>query len=172
MSSLPPAHPDHPNHPGHPGSAGPGGFTLHPTLAADTVAVTRLGLSRVLLRDDRTFPWLILVPERARVRELFELECEERALLMEEIALASTVLRDLYQPHKINVAALGNQVDQLHVHVIARFHHDPAWPRPIWGIAPAVPYGERERQTLIGALQDGIARGRDAFERLRDNCPW
>jgi diadenosine tetraphosphate (Ap4A) HIT family hydrolase len=170
MSSLQPDHPDRPGHPGH--APGHAGFTLHPTLAADTVAVTRLELSRVLLRDDRTFPWVILVPERARVRELFELECAERGLLMEEIALVSTVMRDLYQPHKINVAALGNQVEQLHVHVIARFHHDPAWPRPIWGIAPAVPYSERERQTLIGALQDGIARGRDAFERLRDNCAW
>jgi diadenosine tetraphosphate (Ap4A) HIT family hydrolase len=152
--------------------AGQAGFTLHPTLAADTVEVTRLPLSRVLLRDDRTFPWVILVPERARTRELFELPCDERGLLMEEIALVSTVLRDLYQPHKINVAALGNQVEQLHVHVIARFHHDAAWPRPIWGVVPAVPYGAHERQTLVGALQDGIARGRDAFGSLRDNCPW
>jgi diadenosine tetraphosphate (Ap4A) HIT family hydrolase len=172
MSSVDAEHPDHPGHPGYARNAGNAGFILHPTLAADTAPVTRLELSRVLLRDDRTFPWVILVPERARMRELFELECAERALLMEEIALMSTVLRDLYQPHKINVAALGNQVEQLHVHVIARFHHDPAWPRPIWGVTPAVPYGERERQTLIGALQDGIARGRDAFERLRDNCPW
>ncbi len=133
MSSLQPDHPDHPrsDRAEHPGYAGHAGFTLHPTLAADTVAVTRLELSRVLLRDDRTFPWVILVPERPRVRELFELECAERGLLMEEIALLSTVMRDLYQPHKINVAALGNQVEQLHVHVIARFHHDPAWPRPI-----------------------------------------
>src|SRR6202008_2128984 len=97
MSSVAPGHPDHPGHPGHAGNAG---FTLHPTLAADTVTVTRLELSRVLLRDDRTFPWVILVPERARVRELFELECAERGLLMEEIALISTVMRDLYQPHK------------------------------------------------------------------------
>jgi diadenosine tetraphosphate (Ap4A) HIT family hydrolase len=147
-------------------------FTLHPTLADDTVEVTRLPLSRLLLMNDRTFPWLIVVPERPGLRELFELEPAARALLMEEVALASTVLRDLYQPHKINVAALGNQVDQLHVHVIARFHHDPAWPRPVWGVVPRERYGEHEQQTLLGALQDAVARNRDSFECLRDHQPW
>ena len=74
---------------------------------------------------------MVLVPQREDITEVFELDMEDRGLFIEEIALASTVLRDLFQPHKINVAALGNQVPQLHTHVIARFHHDPAWPRPI-----------------------------------------
>lgn len=147
-------------------------FALHPTLAADTVEVTRLPLSRLLLRDDRTYPWLILVPERAHLREIYEMACTDRAVLMEEIAMASSALRDLYQPHKINVAALGNHVEQLHVHVIARFHHDPAWPRPIWGVVPATPYGDHERQTLLGALQDAVARTRDTFPCLRDHQAW
>jgi diadenosine tetraphosphate (Ap4A) HIT family hydrolase len=147
-------------------------FALHPTLAADTAEVTRLPLSRLLLRDDRTYPWLILVPERARLRELHEMDCTDRAVLMEEIAMASCALRDLYQPHKINVAALGNQVEQLHVHVIARFHHDPAWPRPIWGVVTPTPYGAHERQTLLGALQDAVARNRDSFPCLRDHQAW
>ena len=84
------------------------------------------------------------------------------------MALAATVLRDLFQPHKINVAALGNQVSQLHCHVIARFHHDPAWPRPIWGVQPPAPYDEHERETIVGALQDAFARNRPHFERLAE----
>jgi diadenosine tetraphosphate (Ap4A) HIT family hydrolase len=152
--------------------SGESGFILHPTLAADTSPVMRLPLSRLLLMNDRTFPWLVLVPEKSGLRELFELEPVERGVLMEEIALVSTVLRDLYQPHKINVAALGNQVEQLHVHVIARFHQDPAWPRPVWGVVKTENYGEHERQTLLGALQDAVARNRDTFECLRDHQAW
>lgn len=147
-------------------------FSLHPVLADDTVDVTRLPLSRLLLMNDRTYPWLIVVPERAGIRELLELEAAERALLMEEVALTASVLRDLYQPHKINVAALGNQVDQLHVHVIARFHHDAAWPRPIWGVTPIERYSPHEQDTLVGALQDAVARNRDSFVSLRDHQPW
>jgi diadenosine tetraphosphate (Ap4A) HIT family hydrolase len=147
-------------------------FSLHPNLADGTFEVTKLALSRLLLRDDRTFPWLILVPERAHVRELYELEPDERSCLMEEIALVSTILRDLYQPHKINVAALGNRVEQLHVHVIARFHHDRAWPQPVWDAVPPVSYDEHERGTLVAALQDAVARGRDGFQTLRDHEPW
>jgi diadenosine tetraphosphate (Ap4A) HIT family hydrolase len=138
-------------------------FTLHPRLAGDTFEVTRLTLSRVLLMNDRRWPWVILVPERAALRELFELEPEDAARLMAEIVLVSTAVRDLYRPHKINVAALGNQVEQLHVHVIGRFLDDPAWPKPVWGKGKALPYHDKERDTLIRALQDAITRERDAL---------
>jgi diadenosine tetraphosphate (Ap4A) HIT family hydrolase len=141
-------------------------FLLHPQLEADTIDVLRLSLSRVRLMNDRTWPWLVLVPEREEVTELFELDADDRALLVEEVALASTVLRDLFQPHKINVAALGNQVSQLHCHVIARFHHDPAWPRPIWGVQPPIPYEPHEQATLVGALQDAFTRNRSRFDAL------
>jgi diadenosine tetraphosphate (Ap4A) HIT family hydrolase len=141
-------------------------FLLHPQLEGDTIDVLRLPLSIVRLMNDRTWPWLVLVPAREDVTELFELEAEDRRLFVEEMALASTVLRDLFQPHKINVAALGNQVPQLHCHVIVRFHHDPAWPRPVWGIQPPVPYDPHERDTLVGALQDAFARNRPQFDTL------
>jgi diadenosine tetraphosphate (Ap4A) HIT family hydrolase len=141
-------------------------FLLHPQLEADTIEVRRLSLSRVRLMNDRTWPWLVLVPEREETTELFELDAEDRAVFVEEMALASTVLRDLFQPHKINVAALGNQVSQLHCHVIARFHYDPAWPRPIWGVQPAVPYERHEQETLVGALQDAFARNLSQFDLL------
>jgi diadenosine tetraphosphate (Ap4A) HIT family hydrolase len=115
------------------------GFVLDPRLAADTVGVATLPLCAVRLMNDRRFPWIILVPQRAGVREIVELDPADRARLVEDIALASTALRALFQPLKLNVAALGNVVAQLHVHVVARFADDDAWPKPIWG-TPAVPY--------------------------------
>lgn len=121
-------------------------FTLDSRLEADTIPVARFALSRVLLMDDATYPWLILAPERANVREITELAPEDRALLIEEIAATSRTLQGLYAPDKINVAALGNMVPQLHVHVIARFVSDPAWPRPVWGVKPACRY---EKQALV-----------------------
>jgi diadenosine tetraphosphate (Ap4A) HIT family hydrolase len=133
-------------------------FTLHSQLGADTVEVTRLRLSDVRLMNDSGWPWLVLVPHRDELTELYELDPSDRRLLMDEIVLASTVLRDLYQAHKINVAALGNQVGQLHVHVIARHHHDPAWPRPIWNVDRRPPYTAHALATTVGALQDAFTR--------------
>jgi diadenosine tetraphosphate (Ap4A) HIT family hydrolase len=131
-------------------------FVLHRTLAGDTLEVTRLSLCRVLLMKDRRFPWLILVPERDSVREIHELSPVDRAELIEEIARASQVLTRLFQPDKVNVGALGNVVPQLHVHVVARFTGDPAWPGPVWGSGPAVPYEEgvleEMRSRLAGAF--------------------
>jgi diadenosine tetraphosphate (Ap4A) HIT family hydrolase len=133
-------------------------FTLHPTLARDTVEVAHLPLCAVLLMRDRRFPWLILVLRREAVREICELSREDRAALMEEIAGASEVLRRLFQPDKLNVGALGNVVPQLHVHVVARTASDPAWPGPVWGSGPAEPYGESEldelRNRLAAAFHD------------------
>ncbi|MFL6192790.1 MAG: HIT domain-containing protein [Thermoanaerobaculia bacterium] len=134
-------------------------FSLHPTLARDTVEVTRLTLCRVLLMRDRRFPWLILVPELEEIREIHELAEEDRGLLIEEIALASRTLERLFQPDKLNVGALGNLVPQLHVHVVARFADDPAWPGPVWGSGPAMPYTDEElevaRRRIVAALPGG-----------------
>jgi diadenosine tetraphosphate (Ap4A) HIT family hydrolase len=132
-------------------------FTLHPTLAQDTVEVARLSLCRVLLMKDRRFPWLVLVPERDSVREIHELPPVDRALLIEEIARAGEVLTRLVQPDKLNVGALGNVVPQLHVHVVARRTIDAAWPGPVWGSGAAVSYEEGElaeiRERLSGAFR-------------------
>jgi diadenosine tetraphosphate (Ap4A) HIT family hydrolase len=134
-------------------------FALHPTLAGDTVEVARLRLCRVLLMKDRRFPWLILVPEREAVREIYELPAEDRAALIEEIATASEALMRLFQPDKINVGALGNIVPQLHVHVIARFSADPAWPGPVWGLGAAVPYEAKELEEVGRRLASALTRG-------------
>jgi diadenosine tetraphosphate (Ap4A) HIT family hydrolase len=133
-------------------------FTLHPTLARDTVEVTRLPLCRVLLMNDRRFPWLILVPERDSVREIHQLSPADRAALIEEIAQGSQALERLFRPDKLNVGALGNIVPQLHVHLVARTAGDPAWPGPVWGSGAAVPYSEGEIEEVRQRLAAELAR--------------
>jgi diadenosine tetraphosphate (Ap4A) HIT family hydrolase len=133
-------------------------FTLHPTLARDTVEVARLPLCRMLLMNDRRFPWLILVPEREGVREIHELSPADRTTLIEEIALGSKTLERLFRADKLNVGALGNIVPQLHVHVVARAAGDPAWPGPVWGSGPAVPYEEGEIAEVRARLAAELGR--------------
>jgi diadenosine tetraphosphate (Ap4A) HIT family hydrolase len=128
-------------------------FALHPTLARDTVEIAALSLCRLLLMNDRRFPWLILVPERESLREIHELAPADRTDLVEEIARASEALVRLFQPDKVNVGALGNLVPQLHVHVVARFAADAAWPGPVWGSGAAVPYPDIE----LAALRERLA---------------
>lgn len=131
-------------------------FALHPQLAEDGLFVVDWPLCRVLRMNDATYPWLILVPRLTDAREIVDLSAADRVLLMDEIAWSSQALKDLLQPDKINVAALGNVVPQLHVHVLARFKEDPAWPRPVWGLAPPIRFepgdAAREVGTWRGAL--------------------
>lgn len=133
-------------------------FILDQRLRDDTVEIKPLKLSRVLLMKDRSFPWLILVPERENIREIYELSAEDRAVLMEEISLASQVIVKLYKPDKINIGALGNVVPQLHIHVIGRFRTDRAWPGPVWGTGPAEPYTDENLRATCESF-------RKAFER-------
>ena len=120
--------------------APPARYELHPQLAADTHPLAALGLCELRLMDDANYPWLVLVPRVPDARELIDLDAAQRHRLTEEIDLASRLLRDAFRPHKLNVAALGNLVPQLHVHVIAREENDPAWPAPVWGRVAARPY--------------------------------
>lgn len=114
-------------------------FRLHPTLEQDTHTVAELPLCRLLLMKDGNYPWFVLVPARDGLREAYELsEVEQQQLAREVNGLAAFLQREL-GADKMNVAALGNVVPQLHVHVIARFHADPAWPAPVWGRLPAQP---------------------------------
>ncbi len=132
-------------------------FDLHPQLAADGLFLTDWPLCRVLRMNDRTYPWLILVPRRDGVREIIDLATEDQQRLMQEIARASEALKALRRPHKINVAALGNMVPQLHVHVIGRDQGDPAWPKPVWGVTPANPFPPLEAEMEIGAWRESLA---------------
>lgn len=132
-------------------------FVLHPQLAADTIEVDRWACSRVLLINDATYPWLILVPQRPELRELHDLAADDLVQVMAEIVRASQAMEWLFQPVKLNVAALGNQVPQLHIHVIARFEDDSAWPKPVWGVAPAVSYSASDLAARLEALRDAFA---------------
>ena len=131
-------------------------FALHARLAADTTAVADWGLSRVLLMEDARFPWLILVPRRAGLVELHDLEHAEGLVLIEEIRRASSGLKAMTGAAKINVGALGNLVPQLHVHVLARQPGDPAWPGPVWGQGTAVPYAPDTRRALLEKLATAL----------------
>ena len=133
------------------------GFALDTTLAADAHAIGDLPLSSVLLSDDARFPWLILVPRIAGMRDLIDLQRERQHEFLDEIDRCARVLRELHSPIKLNIASLGNVVAQLHVHVIARRATDAAWPKPVWGVgqreayAPAALKAELERlRTALG----------------------
>lgn len=108
-------------------------FALHERLATDTFFINDSPLCSVLLMNNQLFPWLILVPRIANAHEIIDLNHTDQHRLMDDIATASHILKTLFTPDKLNVAALGNQVPQLHIHVIARFVSDAAWPNPVWG---------------------------------------
>lgn len=129
---------------------------LHPQLADDTAPVIELPLCEVRLMDDANHPWLVLVPRVADMVELIDLAPAQRTRLTDEIDTACRALKTLFTPDKLNVAALGNLVPQLHVHVIARFRDDIAWPRPVWGNATARPYSPEELIERVSALRAAL----------------
>jgi diadenosine tetraphosphate (Ap4A) HIT family hydrolase len=131
------------------------GWSLHPQLAADTVPVRDLPLSRLLAMNDANFPWLILVPRRAGVSEMIDLGAEQ-ALLMDEIALVSHALKDETRCDKLNVAAIGNVVPQLHVHIVARRKNDAVWPKPVWGALPRREYAPALLESFIAVIRDRV----------------
>ena len=128
---------------------------LHPQLAEDTHPVANWPLCDVRLMDDSNHPWLILVPRVIEATEVTDLDADQQRALMQEIDRAGRALQ-VFRPHKLNVAALGNLVPQLHVHVIARYQEDIAWPRPVWGMAAAQPYGPEALIERIQLLRDTI----------------
>ena len=131
------------------------GWSLHPQLAKDTATACDLALSRVLAMNDAEFPWLILVPRRTSVSEIIDLG-DEQAILMEELSLISRVLKDETRCDKLNVAAIGNVVPQLHVHVVARRKDDAAWPEPVWGAVPRRAYEADAMQRFVAAIRSRV----------------
>ncbi|MYZ49024.1 HIT domain-containing protein [Propylenella binzhouense] len=127
-------------------------FHIDPQLERDTCPVADLPLSAVRLMLDANYPWLVLVPRRAGRVEIHDLPRHDRIALIDEIDLAGEALRSLARVDKLNVAALGNQVRQLHVHVVARQAGDRAWPKPVWGAAPARPYPAGEAEALASRI--------------------
>lgn len=131
-------------------------FELHPQLIKDTLPLGRFTLCRLLLMNDANYPWFILVPEREQVREVHELNDADRHQLWDESVQLARALTAAFKPDKLNIAALGNQVPQLHVHHIVRYIHDPAWPAPVWGKLPPKPYYGAELHKLKSLLTQAM----------------
>jgi diadenosine tetraphosphate (Ap4A) HIT family hydrolase len=132
-------------------------FVLDERLANDTVLVATTGLCDVRLLRDRRWPWLVLVPRRPGISEVFELTPLDRVLLTFETDKVAAALKTMTGAVKINVGALGNIVRQLHVHVIARFEGDPNWPGPVWGHGKAEPYSDEDMNAFIAKLREAIS---------------
>jgi|TARA_R110001583_G_scaffold18663_3_gene73990 diadenosine tetraphosphate (Ap4A) HIT family hydrolase len=138
-------------------------FELHEALARDCAFVGDLALCRLLLMNDKQYPWLILVPRRAEMREICDLSGDDQLQYLQESNLCSAILRSEFGAEKLNIAALGNMVPQLHIHHIARFSSDPAWPKPVWGQLPAKPYSTDELQGVVAQLRQ-VIQGRSALD--------
>ncbi|MDC9725978.1 MAG: HIT family protein [Gammaproteobacteria bacterium] len=138
-------------------------FTLDPRLERDTILLGEFPLSKVLLMNDARYPWVILVPKVTGVTELFQLSAEQQQQLTLESNFVAKALNNLVQADKMNVAALGNVVSQLHIHHVARYQGDETWPNPVWGKGEAVPYSEQERdavyQQITAVLSDLLNDG-------------
>jgi diadenosine tetraphosphate (Ap4A) HIT family hydrolase len=131
-------------------------WSLHPQLEQDTETIGDLALSRLLVSRDANYPWLLLVPRRPGASEIIDLDAADQRQLMTEIASVSGALKAVTACDKLNVAAIGNMVPQLHVHIVARQRGDPAWPKPVWGALPARAWDPAERKRFIAAVRGKI----------------
>ncbi|MAJ27059.1 MAG: HIT domain-containing protein [Luminiphilus sp.] len=131
----------------------PYAFKLDRQLEQDTVLVADWHLCQVRLMNDSRYPWVILIPKVEDVSEIHQLADEQQQLLLGESVRLSKALEQLFAPHKLNVAALGNMVRQLHIHHIVRFEDDASFPRPVWGVGDAVPYEAEALNETVNGLQ-------------------
>jgi diadenosine tetraphosphate (Ap4A) HIT family hydrolase len=131
-------------------------WELHPHLARDTVAVGDLPLSRILVMNDANYPWLLLVPRQPGLIELIDLKEPDRVQLIAEISQVGRGLKAVAQCDKLNIAAIGNLVPQLHIHVVARRRTDVAWPKPVWGLAPPRAYVGADLDRLVETLHRAL----------------
>lgn len=128
-------------------------FQLDPQLQRDTILIVDWHLSQVRLMNDSRYPWVILIPKVSDIAEVHELVEEQQYLLLRESVRLSKALDQLFAPHKLNVAALGNMVRQLHIHHIVRFESDASFPRPVWGVGDAVPYDAEALNETVNGLR-------------------
>lgn len=129
-------------------------FVLDPRLQQDTLVIGDFALCRLLLSNDANYPWFILVPRRPDISEIFQLAAEEQLQLWQETTRLSQLLNHCFSADKINVAALGNVVSQLHMHVIVRRRSDAAWPAPVWGKHAARAYSQEEFASVLAPLRE------------------
>ena len=133
--------------------------TIHPQLAQDCVLLGKFTLCHLLLMRDANYPWCILVPDRADITEIHQLSETDQQQLLRESCLLSIAMESAFSPDKLNIAALGNVVPQLHLHHIGRYRTDAAWPAPVWGRVPARPYSEDELAAVVASLKSALTAG-------------
>lgn len=131
-------------------------FELSEQLKNDTIAVGQFRLSLVLLHKDATYPWLVLVPKRQNVREIHHLAEDDQIQLIRESSHLSEVMTSLFAPVTMNIAALGNSVPQLHIHHVARFEDDPAWPKAVWGYSQGLTYNDELLSERLNRLHSSL----------------
>ena len=134
-------------------------MNLHPQLQQDCTVIAKQRLCQVLLMHDANYPWFILVPERDNITEIYQLSCEDQWQLTQESSYLAQCLAKAFTAEKINVAALGNVVPQLHIHHIVRYRNDPAWPAPVWGKLPAKPYNDKQIAEVVNRLKQVFVDG-------------
>ena len=141
-------------------------WSLHSQLKKDTIDIGDLSLCKVLVIKDAHYPWLLLVPRREGAVEVIDLDEVAQAQLMTEVSRVARALKEITKCDKLNIAALGNQVPQLHVHVIARRHGDAAWPKPVWGVKPPLAYEKGQQHALLESLRQSLkSEGLTAMDR-------
>lgn len=126
-------------------------FELHPNLIKKTF-IKDLSLCRVLLEDEKNYPWLMLIPRRANISRMIDLDFQDQVQLLKELDLVQRIMWEEFKPAQLNVAAIGNKTPQLHIHVIARYTHDPAWPGTVWDHPVRAKYDEMDKQNLAKIL--------------------
>ena len=141
-------------------------FQLHPQLAADTIALGQFRLSMVLLHKDANYPWVILVPKREAIREIYHLDSADQVQLIRESSHLSEVMTSIFAPTKMNVATLGNRVPQLHLHHVARFATDVAWPGAVWGATEPGIYTPELLEKRVRRLRSSLVG--EGFEAATD----
>jgi len=144
-------------------------FNLDPRLTADCLPIGDFELCQLLLMNEARYPWFILVPRRKAVTEVFQLSKEDQAQLWQEVGSLAKTLKDSFAADKINIAALGNQVAQLHVHVIARKRTDAAWPAPVWGRFTPEPYEQQQAAAISARLHLALS-GRLQINEVAGNA--
>lgn len=131
-------------------------FRIDPQLEKDSFFIADLELSQLYVKNDKENPWFVLIPRKNRASELIDLTHEEQCMLMEEVSIVSAFLKTYYRPFKINIGALGNIVRQLHIHVIARYENDRAWPQALWGTVPTDHFEQFELENIKSNFQEFI----------------
>ena len=131
-------------------------FQLHPRLKQDCIAIDRFDLCQLLMMNDSQYPWFILVPEKAGIKEIYQLSKPDRQTLTEESSFLAEKMAALYNADKMNIAAIGNLVPQLHIHHVVRYQSDKAWPAPIWGKFAAVPYTRQQIMDNIDRVKERL----------------